>query len=191
MNAKDLDKAVAYLEGRAMREPVNATDADVEHLPVPFTLYEVTSTWVGDLCRSAEVKPITVTRYGVDVEVGATAPSISFTDASNRRARGSVSMFYLTKVEAELEVRACTKGTLAGFHPSTDWAQGGPIIEREGITLAKGNPILFTDGTREDLWIAKLHGNKAHGPTPLIAAMRAFVTSKFPNGITTPEELAK
>jgi len=66
------------------------------------------------------------------------------------------------------------------FHYSTNWAQGGPIIEREGIEIKKGNPLYFPQGNEkgdyyEDLWIA----GKMNGTTPLIAAMRFYVASKL------------
>lgn len=62
------------------------------------------------------------------------------------------------------------------FMPSTDWAQGGPIIEREKIMVA------WNDGH----WIAgvsahvETNGGVIHkGPTPLVAAMRAYVAAKL------------
>ena len=69
------------------------------------------------------------------------------------------------------------------YHPSTDWAQGGPIIEREIITLD------FDGGTD---WQARDFDSQqilAHGPTPLIAAMRCYVASKLGDEIDVPEEL--
>jgi hypothetical protein len=67
---------------------------------------------------------------------------------------------------------------------STNWAQGGPIIEREGITLASPTPIASE-------WCAMLWGVKAKqsGTTPLIAAMRCFVASKLGDNIEIPKEL--
>ena len=51
------------------------------------------------------------------------------------------------------------------WQPSTDWAQGGPIIEREGIEL-----LCESLGFR---WVAMPQkGPEWRGPTPLIAAMR-------------------
>ena len=67
------------------------------------------------------------------------------------------------------------------FRPSTDWSQGGPIIERERIDIEYDYP---DDPTAEDAWLAyakykgKIRGGMWFGPTPLIAAMRAFVASK-------------
>lgn len=68
--------------------------------------------------------------------------------------------------------------------PCTDWAQGGPIIEREGIDLASPSPIAPE-------WCAMFWrlSNKQSGPTPLIAAMRCYVASKLGNDISIPPEL--
>ena len=61
---------------------------------------------------------------------------------------------------------------------STDWAEGGPIIEREKIT---------TEWTGED-WMGYIrHDEEFFGPTPLIAAMRCYVASKLGEEITVPE----
>jgi hypothetical protein len=69
-------------------------------------------------------------------------------------------------------------------HYSTDWAQGGPIIEREGICVD-----LLLNGQ----WIAasrKVEGATMYcGPTPLIAAMRCYVASKLGDNIDIPDEL--
>lgn len=69
------------------------------------------------------------------------------------------------------------------WHPSTDWSQAGPIIERDGITLLQPS----FDGNTEWQAIVQarlrpdpdIDGVQADGPTPLIAAMRAYVASKF------------
>lgn len=72
--------------------------------------------------------------------------------------------------------------------PSTDWAQGGPIIEREGIGTAKAE--------NDEDWIAMRKYNLARddlywcGPTPLVAAMRCFVASKLGDEVDIPEGLA-
>ena len=76
------------------------------------------------------------------------------------------------------------------FHYSTNWAQGGPIIERENIEMKKGNPLYFPKGNEkgehyENLWIA----GKMNGPTPLIAAMRCYVASKLGDEVVVPDEL--
>ncbi|KAA0999032.1 DUF2591 domain-containing protein [Paraburkholderia panacisoli] len=74
----------------------------------------------------------------------------------------------------------------AAFSPSTDWAQGGPIIEREDYCLPRVNTNAG----------ALHHGGYAastpagfcfYGNTPLIAAMRAYVADKF--GDEVPDEI--
>lgn len=67
------------------------------------------------------------------------------------------------------------------FTPSTDWSQGGPIIERECIALKAlaAEPVYWRAGTF----------GTSIGPTPLIAAMRCYVASKFGDEIDIPKEL--
>jgi len=87
------------------------------------------------------------------------------------------------------------------YRPSTDWAQGGPIIEREGVEVTKGNPLYFPKGNEkgdyyEPLWIARKPQDnlppgvrgvyEKWGPTPLIAAMRCLVASKLGDDIELP-----
>jgi hypothetical protein len=71
------------------------------------------------------------------------------------------------------------------FKPSTDWAQGGPIIEREGISVATDDVEPWC-GFIEDDEINTLFFS---GPTPLIAAMRCYVASKLGDEIEVPNEL--
>jgi len=68
------------------------------------------------------------------------------------------------------------------WQPSIDWAQGGPIIEREGIEL-----LCESLGFR---WVAiPRKGPEWRGSTPLIAAMRCYVASKLGHEVEIPEEL--
>ncbi len=58
---------------------------------------------------------------------------------------------------------------------STEWNFGGPIIERERIHIA------FVHDKQQ--WRADARGNTnapalGYGPTPLVAAMRAYVAKK-------------
>ena len=64
--------------------------------------------------------------------------------------------------------------------PSTDWAQGGPIIEREEICVLA--PV-------RGLWRGRKEGRTQYGPTPLIAAMRCYVASKLGDEVEIPEDL--
>lgn len=65
---------------------------------------------------------------------------------------------------------------------STDWSQGGPIIERESIALHRGV---------DDEWKAQHKTSKGcyYGPTPLIAAMRCYAASKMGDEADIPEDL--
>lgn len=69
------------------------------------------------------------------------------------------------------------------YSPSTNWAQGGPIIEREGIAIGShldGEEWIAEDYWREATW---------SGPTPLVAAMRCFVASHLGDEVEVPEGL--
>ena len=67
------------------------------------------------------------------------------------------------------------------YRPSEDWEHGGPIIEREGIS------VLMED----DTW--KASNSWGHipleGSTPLIAAMRCYVADKLGQEVEIPEEI--
>ena len=84
---------------------------------------------------------------------------------------GSRSMvtYYYRDREGKLDGRS--------YKPSSHWSDGGKIIELERIGLM---PVLH-DG--ETCWMAAhpSFGSGFPGPTPLIAAMRAYVASKFGN----------
>jgi hypothetical protein len=69
-----------------------------------------------------------------------------------------------------------------GYCPSTDWCDGGPIIDREKIFL--GPPTCVGDYGE---WGASLDGvDYVRGPTALVAAMRAYVASKFGDEVELP-----
>jgi len=79
---------------------------------------------------------------------------------------------------AKCEDVYCFDGTYA---PSTNWAQGGPIIKREWISL-------WQVGC--NYWKADKGGlHSAQSETPLIAAMRCYVVSKLGDKIELPEGL--
>jgi hypothetical protein len=72
---------------------------------------------------------------------------------------------------------------------SIDWEYGGPIIESGANNLFKhngGTEWCCACNVQRDGYIAII---TADGPTPLIAAMRAYVTSKLGDEIEIPEEL--
>ena len=88
------------------------------------------------------------------------------------------------------------------YSPSTDWMNGGPLIERERIvvkplTIAErteaGSDVLRDTGwvsykTPALFWITP----QAHqGATPLAAAMRCYVAFKLGDEVDVPDELCK
>ena len=95
----------------------------------------------------------------------------------------------VAKCEGWLETRSCYvfnhqvwDATIPGedsilYSPSTNWSQGGPIIEREGMGVFK---LGYVRG-----WASGFQS----GPTPLIAAMRCHVASKLGDEVEIPEEL--
>jgi hypothetical protein len=86
-------------------------------------------------------------------------------------------------------------GSAPIFHrssPSTDWSQGGPIIEREGI-FPISNISKDKAHPEWDYLAKRSHFDDMerpfYGPTPLIAAMRCRVASKLGDEVEIPEEL--
>lgn len=66
------------------------------------------------------------------------------------------------------------------YSPSTNWQQGGAIIELNKISLHVSN------SEDESQWCAQMY----YGPTPLIAAMRAYVASTVrANRIDIPDPI--
>jgi hypothetical protein len=66
------------------------------------------------------------------------------------------------------------------WQPSNEWGQGGPIIEREGLAIYQ-NVDKWICLVRPEAWAAgSLTADTVlSGPTSLVAAMRAYVASKF------------
>jgi hypothetical protein len=84
---------------------------------------------------------------------------------------------------AKCEVGADFIGEIDDPHfYSTDWAQGGAIIEREKIELEWGG-----HGGNEDWWACIKADEDYCGATPLIAAMRCYVASKLGDEVEMPE----
>jgi hypothetical protein len=80
------------------------------------------------------------------------------------------------------------RDTDSPFTPSTEWAQGGPIIERERLSITP----------RDGYWDCLVHDrlfeddgsdHYSKGATPLIAAMRCYVASKLGDEVEVPNEL--
>jgi hypothetical protein len=103
------------------------------------------------------------------------------------------------------------------FDPSTNWGWGGPIIEHQNVTVIRADDTYevdekgFTTSKRIPQWFAETSRWVGHslttsyegeqmeptfmiaeqagyyGPTPLVAAMRCYVASKFGAEVDVPE----
>ena len=84
------------------------------------------------------------------------------------------------------------------YTPSTDWAQGGPIIDREDIAMSSKPDGLWAAYAPKGTRLVQ-HGGKdvevfhwtfkQEGYTPLVAAMRCYVASKLGDEVEIPKEL--
>jgi hypothetical protein len=74
------------------------------------------------------------------------------------------------------------EGARREWSPSTNWAQVGPIIEREKIRLDT------TWNCEDGYWSARMDtvGGWWLGDTPLIAAMRCYAASKLGDELEVP-----
>lgn len=63
---------------------------------------------------------------------------------------------------------------------STDWSQGGPLIEKYHISV---------EATLGDAWYAWSNGGDGYGPSHLISAMRCLVDAKLGDTVQIPSEL--
>jgi hypothetical protein len=88
------------------------------------------------------------------------------------------------------------------FSPSTNWAHGGPIIQRNNISISPPTSRVHRLGGpnagwgESGVWMATTWHRGTNGKrasawddqSPLVAAMRCFVSSKF--GDTVPDQVA-
>ena len=89
---------------------------------------------------------------------------------------------FFYRVYLGLSYAYSSSGSIVEYRPSTDWAEGGPIIEREGISIRQ---------VLTNFWAAEVEGGdyEHDGITPLIAAMRCFVASKLGYVVDVPDFL--
>ena len=82
---------------------------------------------------------------------------------------------------------------------STDWAEGGAIIEREKLNVWWAHHVVDAEGNEYgNHWYAETgltdeNADERHicmtGETPLIAAMRCYVASKLGDDVDVPEDI--
>ena len=109
------------------------------------------------------------------------------------QAEGEVLNYLVAQCEGYFDINMASvhEGVTDVFYfprwqPTTDWAQGGPIIEREKIGVVPRDEDV-------NVWIGSIFEpdwkfNRT-GPTPLIAAMRCYVASKLGDEVEVQDGL--
>lgn len=101
-----------------------------------------------------------------------------------RDEEGEVCLVFTTgRVVKDIGLQARNRFAIL-YKPSSDWVTGGPIIERELMRSSHFVGQL----SPEQPWHYWMPDNvTGHGPTPLIAAMRAFVAARLGPEVELPE----
>lgn len=115
---------------------------------------------------------------------------------------GTIGTWWFTDSRGDDRALSSGWSRAQSWHPSTNWEQAGPIIEREHIRL---QPTITAGGYRApdtvDAVMAMIElPNGAtvyrpdavvteYGPAPLIAAMRCYVASKLGGVVEVPNAL--
>jgi hypothetical protein len=72
------------------------------------------------------------------------------------------------------------------YRPSSSWSDGGPILEREGISIWRYPDLDSWHAGKSFEFVRDQGITAAHyyqGPTVLVAAMRCFIASKLGNEV--------
>jgi hypothetical protein len=99
-------------------------------------------------------------------------------------------LYSLTPDEVAALPRPKPYCTVPGFGQaafSSDWSQGGPIIERENIFLSPGSENMWPSARTAD----GMDTGWVTGETKLIAAMRCYVASKMGDVVEVPDQLVE
>lgn len=97
---------------------------------------------------------------------------------------------------------------MRNWMPSTDWGQGGPLIEKYGVLLSPPSSFVHRNFGNFDkrngyyesgFWGATIFGKERkhrrtsfhHETEPLIPAMRAIVQFKLGDVVSVPVELVR
>jgi hypothetical protein len=101
---------------------------------------------------------------------------------------------YFRLIDGEIHLRYCGAVLNEAYSPSTNWVQGGPIIEREDLCIGRKYQCDLAycplNDPAIDFWARTTAGGYlSYGPTHLIAAMRCYVLSKLGGEVEIPKEL--
>lgn len=94
----------------------------------------------------------------------------------------------ITDGHCVIGANGCTH-SIPGY--SRYWAEGGPIIERERISIVepKVDGYGWTAAVGDRMAAFYNHTPAAEGPTPLVAAMRCFVALRLGPVVAVPSDL--
>lgn len=97
------------------------------------------------------------------------------------------------------------RSTYKRWEPTRNWKQGGPLIEREKISLEFMDNFetwsasivredgqdreSYSDDQDRESYTVEQESFVGYGPTPLIAAMRCYCCAKLGDEIEIPQEL--
>lgn len=118
----DISRALNRHEGRGhdwVGKLDTATNADLEGRTLPCSLYDILEyTDSEGKVTGMEVEEVTIVRYGVNLSVGATSPSVTIQHGRlGPSALASADMFYLTREDAERAI-----AIRSGAHDAIDFA---------------------------------------------------------------------
>ena len=88
--------------------------------------------------------------------------------------------------ESGLHLHYCDVLLSHPYSPSTDWAEGGTLIQRERMEVIPCMDDITWEAHR---FISEYELFTAYGSTPLIAAMRCFCCIKLGDEVEIPEDL--
>lgn len=78
------------------------------------------------------------------------------------------------------------------YSPSTNWLQGGPLLDQERIATSPGRS--FQEGEAQSGWTARnilSEDDESEGATMLTAGMRCLVRSKLGPEVDVPDEFVR
>ncbi len=128
--------------------------------------------------KTKEVKVSELSGYALDWAVGKRAEGLKITTLGSGHTHG----IWLVSGESWYT-------NYKAYHPSTEWEQGGPIIERIRGLYVK-HWIESSYDTRYEVHIHNSEEDSiGFGETLLIASMRCYIASRLGDTVSVPVEL--
>lgn len=103
--------------------------------------------------------------------------------------QGSVPRWKFPGLEASVWAGDLELGDIERWSPSTDWSQGGPLIEEFNVSTFRIDSETIGAEFEHRYMQYESQTADAYGSTPLISAMRAIVAAKLGDTVDVPDEL--